>query len=110
MTICDIKRNCLGEVFISLNGNLLEIIPPEWNLVLGKDDKIQCICPANCEHQKSEIKPFIRHRTVSFDENGGEYTGSLIVKCHTIKQIDEKSFQANDVTITIDEKIQFIGE
>jgi hypothetical protein len=48
MTLCDIKRNCLGEVFISIDGNLVEIVPA-GHLGISRDERIDLIC--DCHRQ-----------------------------------------------------------
>jgi len=44
---------------------------------------------------------------VSFNEAGGEYVGHLTVRCKTLRlsEKDNKTFSADGVIITIDEKI-----
>lgn len=42
---------------------------------------------------------------VTFEENGCEYTGSLIVTCNKINKIAECEFTADGIHIEIDEKI-----
>ena len=51
----------------------------------------------------------MKHKwTVSFDENGGEYTGYLFIEGKAIKQTEAKTFWVDGVKITIDERIQSI--
>ena len=47
---------------------------------------------------------------ISFEENGREYTGFMIVKCNKIEKISETTFIADKVEIKIDEKIIDIKE
>ena len=45
---------------------------------------------------------------VEFEENGGEYTGHMEVKCKKLKQLNEKTILADNVEIVIDEDITLI--
>ena len=47
---------------------------------------------------------------ITFEENGNEYTGYLKVKCNELKQINENTFKADEVMITLDENIINIEE
>ena len=45
---------------------------------------------------------------VEFEENGGEYTGHMEVKCKELKQLNERTILADNVEIIIDEDITLI--
>lgn len=50
MTLYDVRVNCEGDAFISLNGELIEIVPHKH--VPASMRSAQCICPMNCKHRK----------------------------------------------------------
>jgi len=43
--------------------------------------------------------------TIVFEENWGEYEGRMSVTCETFQMCGPQSFQADTVTITLDEDI-----
>ena len=46
-----------------------------------------------------------RSWTVSFDENGGEYTGHLTVTAVSVIWVNSHTFKADDIEIELDERI-----